>query len=64
MITKEMRAMGLAERAWGELLHWRDAGKIQGGPGNLTYKEFRQAIEPLFMEALLEPRETVAESQN
>jgi hypothetical protein len=49
MITKEMRASGLAEMAWGQIVHWHRAGKIQG---ELTYGEWRKAIEPLFLEAL------------
>lgn len=49
MITKEMRAMGLAEMAWGQLLHWRNEGKLGG---DLTYEEWRKAIEPLFLEAM------------
>lgn len=52
MITKEMRASGLAEMAWGAILHWHRDGKIQG---ELTYQEWREAMEPLFLEALETP---------
>lgn len=49
MITKELLAAGLAEKAWGQIVHWQRAGKVQG---NLTYEEVRDSFEPLFLEAL------------
>ena len=52
---KERKAVGLAEMAWGQIVHWHRAGKIQG---ELTYEEFRKALEPLFREALELPVET------
>lgn len=51
---KERKAVGLAEMVWGQFVHWHRVGKIQG---ELTYKEFRKAIEPLFREALELPVE-------
>jgi hypothetical protein len=49
MITKEMRASGLAEIAWGQIVLWSRDGKIRG---ELTYREWQKAMEPLFLEAL------------
>lgn len=49
MITKEMFAAGLAEIAWGQIVIWNLAGKIQG---DLRYEEFRKPIEKLFLEAI------------
>lgn len=49
MITKEMFAAGLAEIAWGQIVIWNLAGKIQG---DLRYEEFRKPIERLFLEAI------------
>ena len=52
MLTEEMKerkAVGLAEMAWGSVVQWHRSGKIKG---DLTYEEFRKAIEPLFREAL------------
>lgn len=45
---KERKAVGLAEIAWGQIIHWHRAGKLQG---DLTYEEFRKVLEPLFREA-------------
>ena len=49
MVTKEMFAAGLAETAWGQIVLWNLAGKIQG---TLSYEEFRKPMEARFLEAL------------
>lgn len=48
-LTNEMIAEGAAEEAWGQIVRWSLAKKIQG---NLTYEEVRQVYEPLFLEAI------------
>ena len=49
MITKEMFAAGLAEKAWGQIVLWSHIGKVQG---DLTYDEFRKPLKALFLEAI------------
>lgn len=59
MVTKEMFAAGLAEKAWGQIVLWSLAGKVHG---DLTYQEYRKSLEPLFLEAL-EKREAFEQQE-